>query len=138
MDLENNSYFSFRVQLQTPAIKARANAITYQAGIGVRGQALFKPQVFSLYGVWKFEQRGGLSFEMDYVGTKVSGIRFGINTLINKKDELIFQLKTTSGKDLGMSVAFSHSFLNENAKWFLRLAKEEKGGRIESGASIDW
>jgi hypothetical protein len=138
LDLENNSHFSFKAHLETPTIVGKRGAISYRTGIGVKGESLFKAKVFTLYGLWKLERKLGLSFELDYGQGRVSQIRFGVSLAVAKKNEFIFQLKNARGKDLGISVAFSRSFLNNQAEWFVRLIKDSEDSRIEGGLTLPW
>jgi hypothetical protein len=138
LDTEGNSYFSFKVALQHPDVFAKKGEIKYRVGIGLRGGSLFKGYVFSLYGAWKLKKDLGLSFEIDYGGDRKKEIRFETSYRISEKNEIIFQLKNAAGGDLGISVVFTRTFLDNNAQWFLKLAKEAKDSRIEGGLNISF
>lgn len=138
LDVESNSCFSFKVSLETPSILAKRGEIRYRAGIGVKGRPLFRAQTVTLYGIWKLSRQLGLSFEMDYGQGRTKEIRFGAGLTIADKNEVELQLINSAGKDLGLSVTFSRSFLENKARWFLRLKKQGKDSRIEGGLSIPW
>ncbi|MFH1046091.1 MAG: hypothetical protein V1727_03915 [Candidatus Omnitrophota bacterium] len=138
LDLENDSLFSFKAHLETPSILGKRGAIQYRAGIGVKTRPPFTTRTFTLYGIWKLEKKLGLSFEMDYGDGQVAEMRFGAVVQILKHNEITFQLKNTQGQDLGMSVSFSRTVLQEKAEWFLRLMSDRAESRVEGGITILW
>lgn len=138
LDLENKSAFCFKAGLETPSILGKNNTIKYRTAIGIKGGRLFKVQTVTLYGLWKFSRQLGLCFEMDYERYKVKEISFGATCRLTDTDEITFQLKNSEGKDLGLSVNFSRTFLNKNARWFIRLTQDAKASRVEGGITILW
>ncbi len=138
LDIKNNSYFEFRTYLETPSILAKRGEIKYRAGIGIKGKPLFKTQIISLYGVWKLSRKAGLSLVLDYADGSIKTINFDAFVNVKEKDKVTLSLKSRKGKDLGISVTFTKSFLKGQASWFLRAIKEEKQPHLEWGVTIPW
>lgn len=136
LDLDSNSYFEFKAYLQTPNIIGKKGVIKYRVGIGIRGSRIFRDRVISLYGIWKFSRKTGLSLVLDYVSGKISAISFGIFLRMSTKSKITLGLVNRRGEDLGISVTFTQKFLKNNANWFLRLIKEEKYPRFEWGVKL--
>lgn len=138
LDVKNNSSFVFKTYLETPSIIGKKGAIKYRVGIGLKGSKLFKTEVITLYGVWKLHRKTGLSLDIDYGDGRVKAITFGAFVRFDKQSKATFKLKTRDGKDLGLSLEFSRTFLKNNAEWFLRVAKEKKGAGFEFGVTVPW
>ncbi len=155
LDTKSDSSFTFKTYLETPSIIGKKGAIKYRVGIGLKGSRLFKTEIITLYGVWKLHRKTGLSFEIDYgrinpvrstkgtVGRSktsngVKAITFGAFVRLDKQSKATFKLKTRDGKDLGLSLEFSRTFLKNNAEWFLRVAREKKRPEFEWGVKIPW
>jgi hypothetical protein len=137
LDAQNHSYFSFKAHLERPNIFAKKGEIRYRVGIGVKTQ-IFQMRTITLYGAWKLSRKLGISFEMDYGQGKVKEIFFTATWRFSEEENIEFHLKNTQGKNLGLAVIFSRSFLNKNARWFLRLAKQGRDSRIQGGITILW
>jgi hypothetical protein len=138
LDAKNNSYFEFKTYLETPSIIGKAGTIKYRAGIGVKGSKLFKIETITLYGVWKFQRKTGLSFEMDYGQAQVKAIRFGAFVRISKKNKVSFALRSREGKDLGLSLEFRRTFFKTKAQWFLKILQGKKHPGLKLGFTIPW
>jgi hypothetical protein len=138
LDLKNNSAFIFRAYLETPSLIAKRGVIKYRVGIGVRGSSLFKTEVVTLYGVWKFSRGVGLTFEMDYKGQVVKAIRFDLYLYIRDKNKITFGLRSKEGDDLGINLEFSRSFLKKEARWFLRFFKNSRDIGAKAGIELPW
>jgi hypothetical protein len=138
LDTKNKSLFSFRVYLQTPSLVGKKGVIKYRVGIGIKGSRLYKTETITLYGVWKLQRKIGLSLQMDYADGKTKEVRFGAFARPESKTKISFDLKSRDGKDLGISVTFTKTFLKNNAEWFLRAAREGKHSRFEWGITIPW
>ncbi|MEI8349076.1 MAG: hypothetical protein WCI77_02885 [Candidatus Omnitrophota bacterium] len=137
LDIEQNSYFSFKVAYETPSILAKKGEIKYRLGVGVRGERLFRAKVITIYGVWKLSRKIGLSFEVDY-GHGVREIVFGAQLELVKGNQVTFELTSQEGNSLGLRITFSKSFLRNNAQWFLRFSQRDKESRVEGGVDIAW
>ena len=138
LDLKENSYFSFKAQLETPNLIGKKGVIKYRVGIGVRGEGPASVQIVSLFGTWKFGRKGGICFEIDYGEDKIKAVTFGANFYITTRDNVCFELKNKEGEDLGITVTFSRRFIRTQARGFLRLKKRERESRIEAGLKIPW
>ena len=138
LDTKGDSSFVFKVYLETPSLIGKKGVIKYRAGIGFKGSKLFKTEIITLYGVWKLHRTTGLSFDMDYGEGRVKAINFGAFARINQYNKITFELRNREGKDLGISVEFSRSFLKNSAEWFLKVLSEEKHPRFEWGITIPW
>jgi hypothetical protein len=93
---ELNSLFRFRVYFQTPSIQGKKGAIQYRLGAGVRKGS--RDKIITLYGVWKFSKTG-ISFEMDYGGSRIKAVRFRAVVKFKTDKELVFYLKSARGED---------------------------------------
>ncbi len=110
LDTRNDSAFEFKVYLETPNLIGKRGVIKYRVGIGVKGNPLFKARTVSLYGVWKFHRKTGLSLVVDYGGGRVKAIGFGAFVRIKKKGKVALSLRNRAGKDLGLEVTFTRRF----------------------------
>jgi len=138
LDTKGDSSFEFKAFLETPSLIGKKGAIKYRAGIGLKGSKLFKTEIITLYGVWKFHRKTGLSFDIDYGEGGVKAINFGAFIRINKYNKITFKLRSRNKKNLGLSVEFKKSFLKDNAEWFLKVLSEKKCPRFEWGVSVPW
>lgn len=133
----SDSKFDFRAQMESPNINPEKGVIKYRLGIGVRKTRSTRNKVISLYGVWKFSRRLGLSFQMEYGSGRISKTEFIAVVTPTKKDELIFTLHNKIGELLGMSVIFTRRFLKAlDAQTFLRLKKFVDESRVEAAVRI--
>ncbi|MDD3297048.1 MAG: hypothetical protein PHU64_06815 [Candidatus Omnitrophica bacterium] len=135
LDIDGESLFNFKAYFQTPSIQGKKGAVQYRLGAGFRKGP--QDQIITLYGVWKFN-KDGISFEMDYGNSKIKALRFKANVRLKGDNNLVFDLKSLKGEDLGLSITFRRSFFNQNAQWFLRLAQEKKDSRIVTGFDFLW
>lgn len=138
LDTKNDSYFDFRVYLETPNLIGKRGTIKYRIGIGIKGDRLFKREIIALYGVWKFHRKTGLSYDMDYGDGRIKAIRFGAFVRVKERSKITLVLRNREGKNLGISVTFNMRFLKNSAEWFLRIVKEGKQPRFEWGVTIPW
>jgi len=136
LDLKNDSFFQFKVQLESPDLRGKSGEIKYRIGIGVKELAPGK--IISLFGTWKIKERQNLMFEMDYGEGILREIIFGAGVFLDKENEFIFALKNKKGEDLGIELKFERRFLQENARVFMRLSKLEKESFAEVGLKIIW
>ena len=136
----SQSRFDFRVHLQTPNVYPKKGAIKYRLGIGVKED--LKPariQVITLYGNWKFSRSLGLYFEMDYGQGKLRRLVFDTEVNLSQRDKVIFKLRDNQGRRLGISVIFRRRFLpKHDAEWFLRLKRDFREKKIDTGVRFEF
>lgn len=136
LDFKNKSFFEFKVKLLRPDLRGDERQIKYSIGIGVKD--LREEKVISLFGKWKVQPKKTISFELDYGEKGMRALTFGASVFLDKNNEFVFELKDRRGKNLGFSVAFNRSFLEEKAGLFIRLSKLENDSRLEAGIRILW
>jgi len=130
-----DSRFDFRAQIESPSLYPQKGLIKYRLGFGLREKK--RKKVISLYGAWKFSRALGLIFQVDYGNGEIRDIEFAADVAFNKKNEILFGLKSRKGEPLGINVVFTHKFLKSlDAQAFLRLKAvgEERG--IDIGIRI--
>jgi hypothetical protein len=138
LDLTRRSFFSFKVQLQTPNLVGKKGAIKYKVGIGIRGKRPVLMRSISLFGRWRFGPKAGVSFEIDYAGGRTRAIVFGTDFYLTQRNKIALELKNTSGKDLGMTLTLSRKFLRGSAETFLRFRKKTASSVVDTGVKIPW
>ena len=138
LNTRDNSSFIFKAYIETPSLIAKRGAIKYRIGIGLKGSRLAKVEIITFYGVWKLSRKIGLSYDMDYGNSRVKAIRFKAFIRIQDKSKITFGLRSREGKDLGLSLEFSQTFLKDEASWFLRLFKKDSEKGIKLGVEIPW
>lgn len=133
------SYFDFRVQIESPNLYPKEGLIKYRIGIGLAKDKPSQMETVCLYGSWKFSRKAGLTFQMDYGKGGFRDIEFGTNIYLNKKNEFIFSLTNKQEEPLGLNIIFNHKFLkNYDAQTFLQLKNilNRKESAIEAGVRI--
>ena len=133
------SYFDFRVQIESPNLYPKEGTIKYRIGIGLKENNPSRMRTIFLYGSWRFSRNAGLVFSMDYGKGKLRDIELAADIHLNKRDEVIFSLTDKERKPLGLNVAFNHAFLkNQDAQAFLKLKNilDKKEAAIEAGVRI--
>jgi len=134
LDIQSDSFFSFKAQLERPVVDASAGVIRYRVGVGVAGAG--RVQSVSLYGAWRLSRSGSLSFHMEYKEGELCRLDFQACLYLNEKDSLTFELKDMQGKDIGFMVMFSRAFLQKHAEWFIRVSGNQSEQRVEGGLSL--
>ena len=137
LNLSGPSLFSFKAQMQSPSLVGKDGVIKYQLGIGIQAK-LDKVYVLSLYGAWKIEKKGSISFDIDYGAAGVKAVTFGASANLDANDEITFELRAKTGKPISASVAFNRDFWDDQAKAFLRLSRDGKELKAEGGVAILW
>lgn len=138
LDAKKLSQFDFRAYLETPNLIGKRGRIKYRLGIGAKTSKFFKAQVVSIYGVWKFHRKGGLSLVVAYADSQVKAIDFGVFVRMNKKTKITLGLVNRKRKDIGISLTFNKSFLNSDAQWFLKMLVRENRPAFNWGVSLPW
>ncbi len=137
LDAKSDSKFEFKVYLETPSLIGKTGVIKYRAGIGVKGSRFFKAETITLYGIWKFHRKAGLSLEIDYGRRRVKTMDFGVFVRPGR-GKVTCELKTRTGRDVGISIEFSRQFLKKDAEWFLRLVQDKGQSGFKWGVNIPW
>ncbi len=131
------SIFDFKVQLETSTLYPKDGEIRYRLGGGLKEGKRQKAKIISLYGDWKLSRKLGLMFEMEYKNKDVHSLVFGAAVNLNANNQIVFNLKDKSGKNLGISVVFAHKFFKRSGgDWFLRFCDSYKEKIIDTGLSI--
>lgn len=136
LDADSRSSFSFKAQLQSPSLIGKKGVIKYQVGAGARGKR--RVSVISLYGTWKIEKKGSIAFVIDYGKNGSQAITFTAGVQVTARNEIIFSMRSQSGKDLGLSVTFNRDFFDGSAKWFLRFSRAGHQGSVKGGIEMLW
>ncbi len=132
-----NSKFDFKAQIETPNIYPKSGVIKYRIGMGVREPKAGDAKIISLYGTWKFSRKLGLTFDMEYAKGQINSISFGAEVNFDKKNQIVFNLTNSDKKQLGMSVIFTHRFLQQlDAEFFTRLKTSQKESGVDVGIRI--
>ena len=138
LSASTDSCFDFRLQLESKNLSHNQEVIKYRIGIGLSASNKARQRLISLFGTWKFNPRLGLSFEMNYGEGRLRALEFGAEAVLSSNDKLIFSLKDRRNQPLGLSVTFSHRFLQgRNAEAFIKLKSAlGKEKRAEVGVRI--
>lgn len=122
----SQSFFDFRVQIQTPNLYPAKGIIKYRLGIGLKKNKSRKS--LTLYGNWKFSRKLGLVFEMHYGRSSSKSIYFGATLNLSQKDKVIFTLRAKDNKNLGFVLIFKRGSLSRSdLEYFIQLKKQGKG-----------
>ncbi len=131
-----DSYFTLRGALETRGIRAKRGEIRYQVGIEVDKKV--RTRTVTLFGKWRYSNRYGLSFEVDYKDGRKHAIRFGAEYSPNSQDHIELNLVNTEGKPLGVELVLTRDFLKQDGQAFVKLLKNAEESRIEAGATWRW
>jgi len=132
---ESNSAFRIRGAFQTHSILAKKGELRYQAGVEASGK--HRIQTITLFGKWKMSRDLALSFEMEYKeGTR--SIAFGARYSLDALRNIHVNLRSRTGKPLGVEVIFTRDFKPGTGQAFLKLMKSLDESKIEVGARIPW
>jgi hypothetical protein len=127
-----HSQLDFRVHLQTPTVYPQHGAIKYRIGVGLKKQR--RERAVTLYGVWKFDRKYGIVFEMHYAQNKVSKVQFSATVNLNKKERIEFSLRDKYKRPLGVTLVYKRKFLpKKDWEYFVRLQRQGKSSGIELG-----
>jgi len=132
-----NSFFDFRGYIESPSVYPKKGVIKYRLGVGLKEER--KEKVISLYGVWKFSRKLGLTFDMDYGEGKVKRIQFKVSISLKEKDKIIFKLIDNNNKPLGITVIFKPYLLtSKDLEYFLELKKKGKDSYMGGGVTYSF
>ncbi|MFH0839862.1 MAG: hypothetical protein V1883_02460 [Candidatus Omnitrophota bacterium] len=134
LDFMNRSFFNFRVGKGT----ASQNNIRYEIGIGARAQRRPKARYLVLYGKWNIRKSVGLVFEIDYGDGQTGGIVFTAEAKLTADSRIKFELKTESGKSLGVSLTLSRTILKGVGELYSKVLFSEKEKAVYIGGGVRW
>ena len=127
----SGSSFRFRGTFQTKNILAKKGEIRYQAGMEISGKR--QAQDIVLFGKWKYSDRLGLSFEMEYEAGKKASIAFAGDYALTERRTVSVELKTRTGIPLGVEILLTQDIFGRDGQAFVRLKKSMEESRIEAG-----
>lgn len=130
LDKKINSFFDFSVSIGKPAKRG----LEYEIGIGVHQNI----EKIILFGSWRVNEKLGLLFEMPYEDGKLRGILFGAACKFVNNYDMEFRLRNTFRKDLGISLKFSKTFLDDQGQIFAQAVKEGKEFSLVAGVGFRW
>ena len=132
-----DSFFAFRVALESKDLTIQGNRIKYTVGIKYQKKNVYKKTVetVSIYGTWHVNKDLKVAFEVHYSGIRREKIVFLIEKLIKKGEKITLLLENSEGEKLGIRLTFSKTFKSD-AELFLSLARFPKESRIEGGIKV--
>jgi hypothetical protein len=127
---DSDSELRFRGAFQTRSVLAKKGELRYQLGAEATGRR--KTQEVVLFGKWKYSDRLGLSFEMEYEEGRKKAIAFGADVALNEKDSVAVKLKTREGQSLGVELLLTRDIFADGEA-FARFLKWAGETRVEAG-----
>lgn len=134
LDFMNRSFFNFRVGTGNASL----DAIKYEIGIGVKQKRRPAARYLVLYGKWHIKERVGLIFEINYGGDRTGGIVFGAEAKLAPGSAIKLDLKTESGKPLGISLCLSKTMLKGAGEFYSKALFSEKEKSVLVGGGFRW
>jgi hypothetical protein len=116
----------------------RPDTISFLREFGIELEKRVKTQTLMLFGKWKYSQKFGLSFEVTYKNKKKHSIKFGGTYKINKNHTLEANLKSVTGKPLGIELILTKDLAKKDGQAFLRLFRDAEESKVEGGLSFKW
>ena len=132
----SDSAFRFRGAFQTRSILAKKGEIRYQLGVETSGRRRVQDVV--LFGKWKYSDKFGLSFEMEYEEGRKRTITFGGEVAVTQKDRVEVDLKTRVGEPLGIALLLTRDIFGKDGETFARLQRWDGETRAEAGMRFRW
>ena len=132
----SDSSLRFRGAFQTRSILAKKGEIRYQVGVEVSGKRQVREVM--LFGKWKYSNKTGLLFEMEYEEGQKKAIAFGGVYRFTRDNAMEVQLKSSRGRPMGVSVLLTRDVFGKDGQAFLRLEKSPEESRIEAGFRARW
>ena len=130
------SALRFRGAFQTKSILAKKGEIRYQLGAEVSGKSRLKNIL--LFGKWKYSDKLGLSFEMEYGARRKKTIRFGGSYALTDDKTVTVELSDTKGSALGAEVILTRDLFGGNGEAFARFRRSVQESRVEGGLQFAW
>lgn len=133
---ENPSKLTLRGAFQTKSILAKKDEIRYQFGIEVAKK--IRTQNITLFGKWKYSQKLGLYFEVEYRNGIKKIIQFGGEYNFNHQNKIVVKLMTATGEKLGIELILSRAFLKLDGEAFVELFQSVHDSGIKIGMNFKW
>lgn len=131
----HDSYFDFKVQVESTNIYPKEGEIKYRLGVGLRESRRVK--IISLFGTWKFGKKGDIGFNIDYGKSQRLTLNFLAGLKLSSNKELVFGLKDLTGKSLGISLIYKRNLLSKkDLECILQLKNKYKDFYIGAEATI--
>lgn len=118
-------------------IRTDRNQLQFRLGAGVTAGPGRK-RVVTFTGEWRLAGRTAISFCLEGGLAAQPGLRFGLGRFLLKDKRVTAELQTTAGKPLGVSLEFEQQFLEQNARWLLKLSQEAGRPALSAGVKILW
>jgi len=134
--IDSNSASGF--DFKTSAGLFRDGYIKYELGIGLSRKKHPVRQVVTFFGEWKVKKNIGLIFEVKREGKRIQAITFGAEVRLAGKSSLIFNLRNTLNKEIGVELGLSRDIFDGDGQAFLRLLESKKETAILAGAGWRW
>ena len=141
---DSNNAFHFKGAFQTTSIYAKKGEIRYQIGVDIAGkpfdsaQGKNKIQTITLFGKWLLSKDLKLDFEIEYADKQKRTISFGGTYSLSDFADITVNLKSQTGKPLGIELILTKEIFNGDGNVFLRLQKSLEESRIEAGMKVVW
>ncbi len=132
-----DSYFTFKVSLQSRTLRAKDGEIRYNVGVRYSQKKVrhnYKQNI-AIRGKWKFGKDLSVGFEVLHTAKRIKKIDFVIEKLVAYKNTVTVKLKSISGKITGIEVLFNKVFEND-MEMFLSLSKNAANSSIIGGVKI--
>ncbi len=133
---DSDNAFKFRGTFQTKSILAKKGEIRYQVGVEVDGKR--KNKTITLFGKWIVSRDLWLDFEIEYDEGKRKSISFGGTYSLNDSTDITVDLKSESGKPLGIEVVLTKDIFGKDGQAFVRLQKTLEESSVEAGVKFVW
>jgi hypothetical protein len=127
---DSDSELRFRGAFQTPSVLAKKGELRYQ--LGAETATRRKAREVMLFGKWKYSDKLGLSFEIEYEEGRKKALMFGVDAALNRKDSVAVKLKTRQGSPLGVELLLTRE-LFADGEAFARFAASAEEKRGEAG-----
>lgn len=134
LDFIDRSFFAFKAGYG----RAYNDRIKYEVGIGLKNKKRPRRKEIILYGKWNIRQGAGLIFEISYGSGQIGGMVFGAEARLGSNSKIEFDLRTASGKPLGMSLALSRTILKGSGELYSRALFSEKEKAVYIGGGFKW
>ena len=134
LDFMNRSFFDFRLG----KMAALSDSIKCEIGIGARAKRKPKARYLILYGKWNVKKNAGLVFEIDYGDNQTGGMVFTAEARLTPDSRIRFELKTESGKPLGISLTLSKTVLKGAGELYSKALFSEKEKAVYVGGGVRW
>lgn len=135
LDRNSNSVFNFRLFAGSPNLIAKKGVLKYRVGTAVAGTRQKRVKEITLFGTWKFSDKGELGFEMGNHKT----IMLRAAMPVFKRNKMVFQIEGKKGERFKRSVVFERGFLKNNAQMSLELSEDvDRNRKICAGVKVRW